>query len=156
MKAFGRRSYADKIRRRIRGLWFLFAAMLVYMVVVGELELGDSRMMTPLAETVSRIIFFGGMIWVLVKIRNYHKLLGNLWALKEKMLLEQDERNRFLHEKSGGIVWDILFFVQLFLTLTASLMDMTAFAFAMCMLAVMIVLKLSAYLYAAHFAQQAE
>lgn len=156
MKTFGKLSFTDQIRWRIRGLWFLFASMLVYMVVVGELNLGDSRMMTSLAENVSRIIFFGGMIWVLAKIRNYHKLLENLWALKEKMLLEQDERNRFLHKKSGGFVWDILFFVQLFLTLTASLTDMTAFAFTMCMLAVMIVLKLSAYLYAAYFSEHAE
>lgn len=150
MKTFDNISFSDKIRWRIRGLWCLFIAMLIYMVVIGELKLGDSRMMTRLAELVSRIIFFGGMILVLRRIRYYNRLLINKWNLKEKMLQEKDERNRFLHEKSGGIAWDILFFIQLFLTLTASLMDMTAFSYMMISLTVMILLKLILYMYAAH------
>lgn len=147
MKIFKNLSFSDRIHWRIRGLWFLFVLMLVYMVVVGEMRLGDSRMMTPLAERVSRIIFFGGMGYVLWKIRGYRRLLTNPWNLKEKMIQEKDERNRYLHDKSGGMVWDVLFFAQLFLTLTATLMDMTAFSFTMCTLVLMIVLKLGAYWY---------
>lgn len=154
MKRFEALPFSEKIRWRIRLLWCLLAAMLVYMVVVGELKIGDSRMMTPLAELVSRLIFFGGMIFVLCKIRGYKKLLENRRHMREKMVEEKDERNRFLHEKSGGIVWDILFFVQLFLTLTASLMDMTAFAFTLCTLGVMVLLKISLYLYAANCSGQ--
>lgn len=148
MKTFNNIPYADRIQWRIRGLWCLLAAMLVYMVVVGELHLGDSRIMSPLAETVSRIIFFGGMIYATMKIHRYRKLLASRRELKKQMIEETDERNRFLHEKSGGFVWDALFFVQLFLTLTASLADMTAFAFTMCTLGAMIAMKIAAYLYA--------
>lgn len=149
MKTFDNMSFSNKIKWRIRGLWCLFAAMLIYMVVVGELGLGDSRIMNRLAEVVSRVIFFGGMVLVLLRIRYYSRLLINKWDLKEKMVQEKDERNRFLHEKSGGPVWDVLFFVQLFLTLTASLMDMTAFLYTMISLAAMILLKLFMYIYAA-------
>lgn len=145
MKHFKQLTFPQKIKMRITFLWLLLILMLVYMVVVGELSLSDSRMMTPLAEIVSRVIFFGGMIWVLLKIRANKKLLVNPWQLKEKLVQEQDERNRFLHDKSGGCMWDILFFLQLFLTLTASLMDMTAFAFTMIPLAAMVILKLAAY-----------
>lgn len=145
MKQFERSSFTQKIRMQITLLWLLLILMLIYMVVVGELNLGDSRLMTPLAEITSRILFFGGMIWVLLKIRANKKLLTNPWQLKEKRVQEQDERNRFLHAKSGGLVWDILFFIQLFLTLTASLMDMTAFTFTMITLAAMVILKLAAY-----------
>lgn len=156
MKIFKNLSFSDRIHWRIRGLWFLFVLMLVYMVVVGEMRLGDSRMMTPLAERVSRIIFFGGMGYVLWKIRGYRRLLTNPWNLKEKMIQEKDERNRYLHDKSGGMVWDVLFFAQLFLTLTASLMDMTAFSFTMCTLVLMIVLKLGAYWYISHSEEMEE
>lgn len=151
MRMFDNISFSEKIQWRIRGLRFLLLVMLIYMIVVGELSLGDSRMMTPLAEAVSRIIFFGGMILVVWKIRRYKKLLINQWNLKEKMIQEMDERNRYLYEKSGGIVWDILFFVQLFLTLTASLMNMSAFSYTLCTLGVMILLKSSVYLYLSHF-----
>ena len=151
MRMFNNISFSEKIRWRIRGLRLLLLVMVIYMIVVGELSLGDSRMMTPLAENVSRIIFFGGMILAVWKIRRYKKLLINKWNLKEKMIQEKDERNRYLYEKSGGIVWDVLFFVQLFLTLTASLMDMTAFSFTLCTLAAMALLKTTIYLYLSRF-----
>lgn len=147
MKTFKKLPFEKKILLRIYGLWLLFFSMLVYMVVVGELELGDSRMMTPLAETVSRVIFFGGMIYVLHKIHYYKKLLQNPWKMKEKLIHEKDEWNRYLHDKSGGFAWDCLFFIQLFLTLTASLMDMKAFYFSIITLFAMIILKSALYLY---------
>lgn len=156
MRMFDNISFSEKIQWRIRGLRFLLLGMLIYMIVVGELSLGDSRMMTPLAENVSRIIFFGGMILVVWKIRKYKKLLIHKRNLKEKMIQEKDERNRYLYEKSGGIVWDVLFFVQLFLTLTASLMDMTALSFTLCTLVAMILLKTSMYLYFSRFGKEQE
>ena len=63
MKTYKQLTYSDKIRWRIRALWILLFFMLIYMVVIGEMNLGDSRIMTTLANDVSRIIFFGGMIY---------------------------------------------------------------------------------------------
>ena len=142
MKICSARSFSDIVRRRIRGLYLLLFLMLVYMVVVGELSLGDSRMMTDLAETISRIIFFGGMIWVIHKIVRNKRLLKDARSLKDELIRERDERNQYLHDKSGGIVWDILFICLLFATLTASLTNMPAFYTAFSLLCIAFLLKL--------------
>ena len=145
MKTYKQLTYSDKIRWRIRALWILLFFMLIYMVVIGEMNLGDSRIMTTLANDVSRIIFFGGMIWVIYKIIWSKKLLKNQYLLKLEMKNELDERNRYLHDKSGGIVWDIMFISLLFVTLTTSLANMPAFYTSFTLLCVAVVLKLVTY-----------
>jgi len=139
-------SYSEKIRWRNRLLYLLLLVMLVYMIVIGELHLGDSRIMSGMAETVSRIIFFGGMIWVVRKIICNKRLLKEPVLLREQMTVERDERNQYLHDKSGGLVWDILFVCLLFVTLTASLTNMAAFYTSFVLLCMAILLKLTAYL----------
>ena len=139
-------SYSEKIRWRNRLLYLLLLVMLVYMIVIGELHLGDSRIMSGMAETVSRIIFFGGMIWVVRKIICNKRLLKEPVLLREQMTVERDERNQYLHDKSGGLVWDILFVCLLSVTLTASLTNMAAFYTSFVLLCVAILLKLTAYL----------
>ena len=138
--------YETKIKWRIRILYLLLIAMLVYMVPGVELGGGDSRIMTDLASQFSRIVFFGGMIYVITRIVHNKKLLGNRLLRKEQMQEETDERNRYLHDKSGGIVLDILLACLLFITLTASLFDMTAFYMSLAILAIAVVLKAGAYL----------
>jgi len=147
MKACKKRSFAEKVVWRIRGLWCLLILMLVYMVIIGELGLGDSRIMTPLAETMSRLLFFGGIGWVIWKIRKNNQLLENPWKFKEQAVLEQDERNRYLHDKSGGIVWDGMFVCLLFATTTASVANMPAFYASFALLCTSVVLKAAAYWY---------
>ena len=56
-------SYEEVIRWRIRLLWALIVAILVYMVVISELGGGDSRVMTRLADFASDVILFGGIIY---------------------------------------------------------------------------------------------
>ncbi len=140
-------SYSEKLKRRNVWLWLLLGLMLVYMVLVGELGLGDSRMMSPLAESVSRIIFFGGMIWVGCKIARNKRILRDTQLLRASMEQELDERNRFLYEKSGGVVWDIVFAALLFVVLTTSLTNMPAFYTALSLLVVAVVAKVGAYLW---------
>lgn len=138
--------YETKIKWRIRILYLLLIAMLAYMVAIVELGGGDSRIMTDLASQFSRIVFFGGMIYVITRIAHNKKLLGNRLLRKEQMLEETDERNRYLHDKSGGIVLDILLACLLFITLTASLFDMTAFYVSFTILIIALLLKAGAYL----------
>lgn len=137
-------TFAERIRWRIRILWCVLVAMLGYMIFVGETG-GDSRIMTPLANIFSRVVFFGGMIYVISRIVNNKKLLQNPYLLKEQRMMEQDERNRYMHDKSGGIVWDILFICLLFVTLTASLYNMAAFYTSFAILALAVLLKLVTY-----------
>ena len=138
-------TYTKKIRWRIRALWALLAGMLVYMFVIGELGGGDSRIMTPLAGRFSRIVFFGGLVYVVWRIRQNKKLLRSSQLLPQQMKAELDERNQYLHDKSGGIVADILLAILLFVTLTASMFDMAAFYTAFSVLAAAILLKAAAY-----------
>lgn len=146
MKTYNQLSFSEKIKWRNRALGVLLVLMLLYMVLVGELGLGDSRMMSTLADDVSRLIFFGGMIWIVYKIILNRKLLKNRQMLKDKLKNEQDERRCYLHDKSGGMVWDILFVCLLFITLTTSLINMPAFYTALVILLLSIVLKVATYL----------
>lgn len=147
MKTFKKLSFSEKIQRRNRLLIFLEILMFVYMIVVGELGLGDSRYMSDLADLVSRVIFFCGMIYIFIKIRRNNKLLKNRELLKQQYQLEHEEMRRVIHEKSGGIVWDIVLICQLFITLTTSLTNMASFYSALITLTVMIIAKLVCVLY---------
>ena len=147
MKNSNNHSFPHKIKLRIRILWIIFVLMLAYMVIISELGGGDSRIMTPLAETVSRIIFFGGLIFVCYRIYFNKKLLENRLLLKEKFLDEQDERNQYLHDKSGGVVVDVLMILLLFSTVTTALFDMVAFYVSLSVLITTVLLKGGSYLY---------
>ena len=150
MKPWNQQSYTDKIKGRIRILWLLIIAMLIYMVVMGEIG-GDARKMSNFASIASRIIFFGGLIYVICRMIYWKKLLKNSLLLKEQMLLEQDERNQYLHDKSGGIVFDILFFLLLFITVTTALLNMPAFYVSVTILIAAIILKMTVYLIYSRF-----
>lgn len=146
MVKFRRPSYVQKIRWRLRASWLVLVCMLVYMVAIAELGGGDSRIMTDLADFISRFVFFGGMIYVITRIVHNRKLLRDRLRMKEQMRREQDERNQYLHDKSGGAVLDILLMILLFATVTAALFNMPAFYTAFSLLVAAIVLKTGAYL----------
>lgn len=146
MERFRRLNYVQKIRWRLRASWLVLLCMLIYMVAIGELGGGDSRIMTDLADFISRFVFFGGMIYVITRIVHNRKLLRDRLRMKEQMRREQDERNQYLHDKSGGTVLDILLMILLFATVTAALFNMPAFYTAFSLLVVAIVLKTGAYL----------
>lgn len=141
MKKWSKMSFASKIQWRIRLLWLLLAGMLAYIVVIGELGGGDSRIMTPLADAFSRLVLFGGMIYVGIRIHRNKKLLENSFRMKQKQQEEIDERNRYLHQISGGVVLDVLLVVLVFVTLTASLFDMHVFYVCFGILMVAIAVK---------------
>lgn len=147
MKNYKVLNYSEKIRWRIRISWVILILMIVYMIVVAELGGGDSRIVTDLADMVRDIIFFGGIIYVISRIIHNRKLLKNRLLLKEQHLTEQDERNQYLHDKSGGTVMDILMLILLFVTVTTSLFNMAAFYTALTILAAAVLLKAGTYLF---------
>ena len=133
--------YSEIIKWRIRGGWFLLILIIAYCIVITELGGGDSRIMTPLAETVSDLIIFGSMIYIGCRIYHNKKLLKYRLKMKESFLTERDERNRYLHDKSGGVVVDLLLIILLFVTTTTALFDMSAFYTSYAILLAAIVLK---------------
>lgn len=150
MKNFKPRTYTQKIQLRIKMSYFLLVLMLIYMVVMGELG-GDSRVMTGLANTISDFIFFGGIIYTTTRIVHNKKLLKNKLLLKEQLQSEQDERNQYLHDKSGGIALDLLLIFQLFITVTTALLNMPAFCTALTLLLITLFLKAGLYLSYSYF-----
>ena len=148
MKPWIDRPFSQVIRLRIRVLWGVIALMLVYMVAVAELGGGDSRRMTDLAQFAYRAIFFGGLAYAIARLVGYKKMLRDRLRLREQLLAERDERNRYLHDKSGGLVMDVLLIGLLFLTCTCALFDMSAFYAAFAALAFAVALKLAAYWWA--------
>ena len=147
MKNYKTQNYSEKIRWRIRISWMILILMIIYMSVVAELGGGDSRIVTDLADMVGDIIFFGGIIYVISRIIHNRKLLKNRMLLKEQHLSEQDERNQYLHDKSGGTVMDILMLILLLVTVTASLFNMAAFYTALTILIAAVLLKTGSYLF---------
>lgn len=150
MKNFKPRTYTQKIQLRIKMSYFLLVLMLIYMVVIGELG-GDSRVMTGLANTISDFMFLGGIIYTTTRIVHNKKLLKNKLLLKEQLQSEQDERNQYLHDKSGGIALDLLLIFQLFITVTTALLNMPAFYTALTLLLITLFLKAGLYLFYSYF-----
>ena len=139
MRNCKRMPYAQIIRWRIRVSYALLALMLAYMVLVAEMGGGDSRKMTDLASAVSRLLFFGGV--VVSRIVHNKRLLRDRARLREQQMREQDERNQYLHDKSGGAALDILLVLLLFATVTAALFSMAAFSAVFPLLLVALAIK---------------
>ena len=146
MTSFKRITYTNRLKWRVRGLWVLLIALVAYMVIVGETG-GDSRVLTPQARQTSAMILFGGMAWTIGKIIRTKKLLRYPNLAKRQRLDENDERNRYIHDKSGGIVWDATFIALLFTTMHAGLYSMPAFYTAAAMLGMTVLFKLIAWGY---------
>jgi hypothetical protein len=121
------------------------------MVFITEMGGGDSRIMTQTAQNVSRLLFFGGLLYIIYRIKVNNKLLNNIQLLKEQMKNEQDERNQHLYDKSGGVVVNILLMILLFTTFTASLFNMPAFYLSLSILLIIVVLKSTAYYFYKNF-----
>ncbi len=144
MKTFAERPYRQRIVWRIRLQWTLIIALLVFMVVVGETG-GDSRIMTPLADSLSRIMYFGALIYLGVRIHRNKQLLQNKLLLKEQALREHDEQTRALHLRSGGPVMNVMLFLLYTATMTASLYNMDMFHMALGLLIAAVALKIGAW-----------
>ena len=147
MNRTGKKLSPVQIKRRIWACWGVLVLMAAYMVLIGELGLGDSRIMTPLATLSSRVIFFGGMGWVISRIVWYKRLLREPDRQEER---RRDERDQYLYEKSGGIVLDLLLLVLLLVTCTAALWDMRAFYVSLILLACALILKFGSWLFYQH------
>lgn len=146
MRKYKQLNYTKKINLRIKMSYVLLVLMLIYMVIMGELG-GDSRIMTNLANFISDCIFFGGIIYIIARIAHNKKLLKNRILLKEQLQTEQDERNQYIHDKSGGLAVDLLLIMELFVTMTTALLNMPAFYTSLVILLVTLFLKAGLYFF---------
>ena len=143
----GNKPFVDVIRLRIRLLWLLVAAMIAYVAVVVLLGGGDSRVMNDSAETMYRVIYFGGLAYVGWRIYANKKLLKDRLLRKEHLQKEMDEHRRWVYDKSGGLFADAVLFLLLVTTCTAALFHMAAYAVSLALLLAALALKGGLYLY---------
>lgn len=147
MKRYNECTYPEKLRRRMIGWSVMLALHIIYLIVLSELGGGDSRVQTNGMHAVMVIIGFGGIGWMGWKINHLRKLLKNPYLRKQNRLNEQDERNRWLHDKSGGDVWDIQFIGLLIVTLTASMFSPSAFHAVLPLLLLAVAVKIGSYVW---------
>ena len=145
MKNYKNKSFKEKVKLRILMLRATIILMFIYIIILAEMGFGDSRIITGLAQDVSNIIFLGGMIYILRKISYNKKLLQDKLLRLDEEIKEADERKKFLHDKSGGVVVDILLLTLLIITFTTALINMTAFNVSFAILMITIILKATSY-----------
>lgn len=145
MKSYKNKSFKEKVKLRILMLRATIILMFIYIIILAEMGFGDSRIITGLAQNVSNIIFLGGMIYILRKISYNKKLLQDKLLRLDEEIKEADERKKFLHDKSGGVVVDILLLTLLIITFTTALINMTAFNVSFAILMITIILKATSY-----------
>lgn len=149
MMTFKRMSYTNRLKWRVRAMWLLIMALLAYMVIAGETG-GDSRVMSDQARMTSSLILFGGIAWAARKIVETKKLLRYPNLAKLQRLTETDERNRYIHDKSGGLVWDLTFIVLLLAVMHTGLFSMPAFYTTVTILCFTLLFKFSTWFYYSH------
>ena len=138
--------YTKVIRWRIRLLWLALVAMLVFMVVIGELGLRNSQVITGFAYDCGNFLYWCGLFYIIGRIIINKKLLKDRLRLKEQQLRERDEWRQHLHRMSGGYVMDVFLVIGWIASIAASCYSNEAFYAAYGLLFIAALLKGGAYL----------
>ena len=137
-------NYTSIIRRRIRLLWLGLIAMLIFMVVIGEMGLHSSKVVTGFAYEGGSFLYWLGLFYIIGRIIIIKKLLRDRLRLKEQQLREWDERNQYLHRMSGGWVMDVMLTLCYIAAVAGSCWSNDAFYVAFALLVCAALLKLGA------------
>ena len=119
-------------------------AMLVFMVVIGELGLRSSRVITGFAYECGSFLYWRGLFYIIGRIIINKRLLKDRLRMKEQQLRERDEWRQYLHRMSGGWVMDTMLALAYIAAVTASCCDNKAFYTAFALLTAAALLKLIA------------
>lgn len=139
-----KKSYTKIIQRRIRLLWVALAGMLVFMVVIGELGLRSSKVITGFAYDCGNFLYWFGLFYIIGRIIINKKLLKDRLRLKEQQLRERDEWRQYLHRMSGGWVMDAMLVLGYIAAVAASCYSNETFYVAFGLLVAAALLKLAA------------
>ena len=140
-----RMSYVQALRWRVWALWAQLAVMVAYLVLVTELEALGILLVTDAADLFSRVLPLAAIVYFLVRIfLDKRQLRAQVSRLEQHQ--EPELRARFLHEKSGGVVMDIVLFGLLLASLITALVSLSAFCTAFFLLLFALLVKLAAYL----------
>ncbi|MDO4739302.1 MAG: hypothetical protein Q4A66_01405 [Eubacteriales bacterium] len=94
-------AYIRSLRRQNALLWVLLALTLVFMVVVGETALTDSRTRDNVMKGMTSVFFLwqGVIVWRIVRNR---RLLKNPGMLLWQQIRDGDERRKEILGRAGG------------------------------------------------------
>lgn len=123
-------AYEKRLRKRLRVSGWLIALLLIAMVAVGELSgkvLLDGRTMTESAQRCSSMLFFGALIWLIVRVVRTKRLLKMRLVRREQEIAEADERRRMIRDRSGSAAMDILLWLLAAAVFVLAYVDMAAF-----------------------------
>ena len=106
----GKMSYRTRIQLRIFLLYVLVAVLIIVPAVwILITKKGpDVRLVPDWFFSLAHCIYYGGIIYLLIRIHIFRKGLKDVWTLQKQYTNEYDERRRALHEKSGGWPIDIM------------------------------------------------
>ena len=140
--------FEKRLRTRIWACRLIIVLMLAVMVIIGEADgLLDSRTMSRTAQDVSRLIFFGTLIWLIVRIARAKRLLNRKLDRRERQILEEDERRVAIRQQSGALAMDVLLVLLLAAVFVLAFVDMTAFHTAYAILLTAAALRGAAAIY---------
>ena len=103
--------YASKLRLRIT-LAYLFVGIMIVgpaAYVLLTYQGPDERLVAEWFFVLSWLLYYGGIVYILVRIHFWKKALIDVPMMKKQYLNETDESRRACHEKSGGWPLDIVF-----------------------------------------------
>ena len=138
--------HRDKVRWKVRLLWLLIILMLAYMIVVSETGGGDSRLLPRKVLTFGNMAFFASLGVVIWRLVHNKRLLNDKLLMKQDATKNRDERRQYLHDKSGGLVVDVLLVCLLFMAMTAAMYNASAFYVAYAALLLTAALKAGIWL----------
>lgn len=127
------------VRRRINICWGGLLFMLIYMIFIGEMGLGDSREMSKSADTVSKIIFFGMIFYIIFKMVGYKKVIKEKSYLLPEYQIQWEKNIKFNLKRNIGV------FVLLFITCTAALCNEKIFHISIVVLFIVMILRIRSY-----------
>lgn len=142
--------YEKKLKMRIRVSWITIILLLAVMVFIGETDtvlLLDSRNMDRIAQDASRIIFFGALIWQIVRIVRTKRLLNCRHDRRERQITEEDERRIAIQQKSGASAMNALLVLLFAAVFFLAYVNMAAFYTAYWILLAALLLKVGLTVY---------
>lgn len=145
MKVNSDGNQTKQVKKRIALYWVFLFLMFLYIYLVGEMGLGDSRKMSDLADMVSKVIIFGGILLIITRIVHYKKLLKDPYRMQMEFPLQADDQKGIWHGINGVTIFKILLYPLLFVTCTAALANETAFQGSLLMLVIYVLVMFAVY-----------
>ncbi len=123
--------YEEKLKLRLMLYRLGVIVLLVLMILIGEMShrgiLLDSRTMTQSARNVSSLIIFGGILLFLVLHHRTSRLLRDRTEQNRQKIRENDERRKYIHDRSNTLTLEVLFVAGILAVLVLFYVNMAAF-----------------------------